>query len=274
MAGVAQGRGGGGLHLSPGKQVNNEILATESVSLPSLSLPRTGTQPLQATGGWRSQRRLELIAVAERRAAGLGMSSAGVISVDSPEAADRCGFTVVSRGGPESEVGAVHRYAKPLAGVSPRVDRRVVADQGVVRVRAGGERGCIAGQGGLAPFGCAALGRGLSDVEGELGEYPALDKVAQQQPFLLAVLDMVLALEGQQEGVEPKQDRDLAGPKAGTCGALVRPLIVRRSKRGEAASSGAQTAGEQQGICSTNSAAPWRRRAAHHSAFQSPLEVH
>ena len=37
---------------------------------------------------------------------------------------------------------------------------------------------------------------------------------------------MVLADEGRQEVVEPKQDRDLAGPKAGTSGAIVCPLTA------------------------------------------------
>ena len=59
----------------------------------------------------------------------------------------------MSRHGPQSKVRAVHRCAKPLTGASLRVGRRVVAGQGVVRVRAGDERGCIIGEGGLALFG-------------------------------------------------------------------------------------------------------------------------
>ena len=72
----------------------------------------------------------------------------------------------------------------------------------------------------------------------------ALDKLAQHQPRLLAILDMVLADEGRQEVVEPKQDRDLSWPKAGTRGAVVCPLTV-------SAWSGGQLGRPNRGI-------PWR----------------
>ena len=82
-----------------------------------------------------------------------------------------------------------------------------VTGQGVVRVRAGDhdERGCIVGGSGLAPVGRASQGREFGDLAGELGD---LDELAQHQPLLLAVLDMVLADMGRQEVVEPKQDRE------------------------------------------------------------------
>ena len=50
----------------------------------------------------------------------------------------------------------------------------VVTGQGVVRVRAGDERGCIVGESGLAPVGRAAQGRELGDLAGEMGEDGAL----------------------------------------------------------------------------------------------------
>ena len=160
------------------------------------------------------------------------------------------GFTVVGRGGPKSEVRAVHRCAKPLAGMALWVGCRVVTvtGQGVVQVRAGVERGSIVGESGLAPVGRASQGREFGDLAGEWGEGCALDELARHQPLLLAVLDMVLADEGRQEVVEPKQDRDLAGLKACTSGAVVCPLTVD-------AGSGSQ-------LGRPNSDIPWRRWGA------------
>ena len=43
-----------------------------------------------------------------------------------PEVAGRRGFSVVSRGGQESEIRAVHRCGQPLAGVSLGMGRHVV----------------------------------------------------------------------------------------------------------------------------------------------------
>ena len=60
--------------------------------------------------------------------------------------------------------------------------------------------------------------------------------------------DMVLADEGRRELVEPKQDRDLAGPKACTSGAVVCPLTVD-------AGSGSRLGRPNRGV-------PWRRGGA------------
>ena len=87
--------------------------------------------------------------------------------------------------------------------------------------------------------------------------------MAQHQPLLLAVLDIILADEGRQEVAEPKQDRDLAGPKAGTSGAIVCPLAVN-------AGSGSQLGRQNRGLTfatktddeSSHSAAAERRSGA------------
>ena len=53
-------------------------------------------------------------------------------------------------------------------------------------------------------------------VSWTVGEDGALDELEQHQPLLLAILDMVLANEGGQEVVEPKQalrTKILPGPR-------------------------------------------------------------
>ena len=77
------------------------------------------------------------LAQASRSIRRAGRPDASFWAVNGPEAAGRGGFTVVCRGGPKSEIRAVHRCAKPLAGVALRVGCHVVTGQGVVRVCAG-----------------------------------------------------------------------------------------------------------------------------------------
>ena len=67
--------------------------------------------------------------------------------VDCRETAGRGGFSAVRRGGPESGARVVRRGAELLAGVSLGVGRGVAAGQGVARVHADEEHGCIIGNG-------------------------------------------------------------------------------------------------------------------------------
>ena len=147
---------------------------------------------------------------------------------------------MVGRGGPKSGVRAVHRCAKPLAGVALGVVYRVVTGQGIVRVRAcDTKRNCIVGESGLAPVGHASQGLEFGDFAGELGEDGALDELEQHQHLML--LDMVLANKGRQEVVEPKQDRAQGGHKWRRC-------MPTDGQRG----SGSQLGRPNRGI-------PWRR---------------
>ena len=55
-------------------------------------------------------------------------------------------------------------------------------------------------------------------MEGELGADGAPTSWRSNNPCLPS---LIFADEGPQDVVEPKQDRDLAGPKAGTSGAII-----------------------------------------------------
>ena len=144
-----RGDGGGGLHLSPGQQVDKEGLVAGGGRL-----------------GRLAQRPLKLSA--DPGAAGIGGALRWRQEPENgPEEAGLGAFTVVVRGGPESEVRAVHRCAKPLAGVALWAGCRVVAGEGVVRVRAGDECGCIVGESGLALVGRTFQGREFGNLAGE-----------------------------------------------------------------------------------------------------------
>ena len=93
-----RGDGGGGLHLSTGQQVDKEGLVAGGGRLGRLT-----RRPLKLS--------------ADPGAAGIGGALRWRQEPENgPEAAGLGAFTVVGRGGPESEVRAVHRCPKPLAG--------------------------------------------------------------------------------------------------------------------------------------------------------------
>jgi len=120
----AGGGFGGGLDLSPGKQVGKKGLVASGRRLRRLA-----------------QRALQLAANAGAACVG-GALGWRQKPVNGPEAAGRRGLAV-GGGSTEREVSPIHRVAKLLAGVALRVRSRVVAGQGIVRVR-------IVIEGGLA----------------------------------------------------------------------------------------------------------------------------
>jgi hypothetical protein len=134
----------------------------------------------------------------------------------------------VGGGGPEGELRPGHGVRELLACVAKRASGPVVTGQGLVRVCAGDERCSIVPKGGCAVRGrCLQVGEVL-DLTEELVEDGTLNELAEVLPLEFAFVDAQLAAESRLQGLEPKQDRDLArSGKAGAGGAIEGPPLVR-----------------------------------------------
>jgi hypothetical protein len=99
---------------------------------------------------------------------------------------------------------------------------------GLVRVRAGYERCSVVLKGGCAVrCRCLRVGEVL-DLTEELVEDGTLNELAEVLPLKFAIVDAQLATESRLQGLEPKQDRDLAlSGKAGAGGAIECQPLVR-----------------------------------------------